>query len=322
MKLYHLQSGKLLELSEINIHGKPFDYEKTIQGLVENNLGEIFPALEFVKSEHQIDDLRPDTVAFNEESKSFVIIEYKNVQNRGVVDQGMSYYQLLQDKKEAFVLLYHEVKGKLYKVDDINWDETRIIFISPHFTIHQKRASEALPLPIELYEIKQYDDGIISFNKLERQTDNRHIQKKKAEQRKYISLPEYVEAEYLDGKYTPFNPTPEIRQLWLWLKNKILDSFEKLEFRQMKKYAGFYSKDDGSSICTIAASKSKITLCYSTPVKKKLLSPSNFVRDVSNIGHWGIGDYQSQIKNEEDIEKVIPLIQRVYLDKVKSNTLI
>ena len=37
--------------------------------------------LKFVASEFQLDNLRIDTLAFNEETNSFVIIEYKKSKN-------------------------------------------------------------------------------------------------------------------------------------------------------------------------------------------------------------------------------------------------
>ena len=59
---------------------KDFKLEKEIQNLVEKNLEELFQ-LHFVSSEFQIRDFRIDTLAFNKESKSFVIIEYKKERN-------------------------------------------------------------------------------------------------------------------------------------------------------------------------------------------------------------------------------------------------
>ena len=46
-----------------------------LQTLTEKNLEELF-GLKFVATEFQVDNLRIDTLAFNEETKSFVIIEY------------------------------------------------------------------------------------------------------------------------------------------------------------------------------------------------------------------------------------------------------
>ena len=38
----------------------------------------------------------------------------------------------------------------------------------------------------------------------------------------------------------------------------------------------------------------------------------NFTRNVSNIGHYGTGDLEILIKNDEDLERAKPLIVRSY----------
>jgi hypothetical protein len=43
---------------------------------------------------------------------------------------------------------------------------SRIIFISPVFSTYQRKAIEFKNLPIELWEIKQYYNNIISLNQL------------------------------------------------------------------------------------------------------------------------------------------------------------
>lgn len=283
-----------------------------IQGLVEKNLGEMFPGLEFVKSEYQLDDLRPDTVAFDREAKSFVIIEYKNVKNKSVVDQGISYYQLLQERKEAFVLLYNRVKGKLFEVNEINWDETRVIFISPSFTSHQRRASGFAGAPIELFEIKRFGDNVYTLTKVENAGKESAPRTQGVPKKgKTSPIREYDEEAYLDGQYEAPKPTPEIRRLYLKLKQTILDTFEDLETKQRTAYNGIYSKDDGRAVCTLEVRQTKIILTYSTS-DPKVVEPSEFVRDVSRIGHWGIGSFESQIKTESDIGRAIPLIRKVY----------
>ena len=317
MKVFQESDAKLTELKQES-GNKAFDYEKMVQSLVENNLNTIFPSLEFLTTEYQIDGLRPDSIAFDNDRNSFAIIEYKNVKHKGVVDQGMSYYQLLQEKREAFVLLYHKKKGKLLDVEnDVYWDETRVIFISPHFTVHQKRACRAIDLPIELYEISRFENGIITLDKLEsKQTTS----KKLDTQTPTVRLDEYSEEDYLVGKYTKNgtkNLRPDIRKLWNTTKNKILDEFENVEFQQKKKYAGFYSTVDGSSICTLDARNSKIHICYAVRTQHNVLSSDNFVKDVSNIGHWGLGHYQSSLETESDLEKAIPIIRKVYDYKIK-----
>lgn len=316
MKVFQLKTGKLVELKETKEGSKYFEYEKVIQNLVESNLGEIFSGLEFIQSEYQIDDLRPDTIAFDVERKSFVIIEYKNVINKSVVDQGISYYQLLQEKRESFVLLYHKVKGKLFNVEEINWDETRVVFISPSFTVHQLRASGFVGLPIELYEIRKYENDVITLNKIESKSNGVAPAKAKSKSKPHTVIMEYSEEDYLAGKYDAPVPVDEVKSLFFKLKGEILDKFENVEPKQKKQYVGFYLMEDNSCVCTIEVRKSKLILTYST-IRKDLLPQSAFVRDMSNTGHWGVGNFQSEINNEDDIKKALPLIKTIYDDKVK-----
>ncbi|WP_156946348.1 hypothetical protein [Clostridium akagii] len=44
--------------------------------------------------------------------------------------------------------------------------------------------------------------------------------------------------------------------------------------------------------------------------------PRKIARDVSNTGHWGNGDYEIQISNDEDIEYIFSLMKQLY--KMKS----
>lgn len=86
MALYKYNtSGVFSEIKE-----KPFKLERDIQRMFETNMSEIM-GLEMIKSEFTIKDRRIDTLAFDPQSKSFVIIEYKRERNSSVIDQGFTY---------------------------------------------------------------------------------------------------------------------------------------------------------------------------------------------------------------------------------------
>ena len=44
--------------------------------------------------------------------------------------------------------------------------------------------------------------------------------------------------------------------------------------------------------------------------KGELDDPKNLVRDVSAIGHWGNGDYELQVRNDENFEYILSLIKQ------------
>ena len=85
MDLYKLKDSKLK-----SVETKDFRLEKDIQNIVESNTEDLFN-LQLVKSEFTIQNYRIDSLCFDQESNSFVIIEYKKGSSYSVIDQGFSY---------------------------------------------------------------------------------------------------------------------------------------------------------------------------------------------------------------------------------------
>ena len=81
MRLFQQNKNQLNSLKE-----KPFKLEKDIQKIVENNLEQV-SGYQLIKSEFTIKNNRIDTLAFDEENRSFVIIEYKRERNYSVSDR-------------------------------------------------------------------------------------------------------------------------------------------------------------------------------------------------------------------------------------------
>ena len=98
---------------------------------------------------------------------SFVIIEYKKDRNVTAIDQGYAYLALLLNNKADFILLYNENMNKSLRKNDIDWSQSRIIFVSPNFTNYQRKAIEFKDLPIELWEIKKYTNDLVSLNQIQ-----------------------------------------------------------------------------------------------------------------------------------------------------------
>ena len=98
MKIFTSQKGILTQLKQ----GK-FKLEKDIQNLFEHNLS-LLTGYIFIRSEFSIKNSRIDTLAFDPEAKAFVIIEYKRQQNSSVVDQGISYLNLMLEYKAYFLI--------------------------------------------------------------------------------------------------------------------------------------------------------------------------------------------------------------------------
>lgn len=301
MQIYHTQEQKLLELIE-----QPFNLEKEIQTIFENNLYE-FTGLELIKSEFTIKSNRIDTLAFDSESKAFVIIEYKRERNFSVIDQGVSYLNLMLEYKADFIVEYNESQTRNLKRQDIDWSQSRIIFVSPSFTDFQKQSTNFKDLGIELWEIKRYQGGIFSINPLLKTKSAPSIKQVRAIESENIEkiakeIQQYDEDFHLDDK------SDDIKELYERFRDAILNLAPDLEINAKKLYIGF--KKQKRNIVYIEVQKKILRLTLNAKIGL-LDDPKILLRDVSNIGHWGVGDYQTDVSDTENLEYILSLIKQL-----------
>jgi hypothetical protein len=67
------------------------------------------------------------------------IIEYKRDKNFSVIDQGYACLALLLNNKAEFILLYNEKNMNPLRKEDVDWTQSRVIFVSPSFTTYQAK---------------------------------------------------------------------------------------------------------------------------------------------------------------------------------------
>lgn len=299
MDLYKLTKTKLEEVKNV-----PFKLERDIQSLVEENLMELF-SLEFVKSEFQLNSLRIDSLAFDHQSKSFVIIEYKKSKSYSVIDQGYSYLSLLLNNKADFILEYLERTNRSLKKDDVDWSQSRVIFISPQFTAYQKQSIEFKDLPFELWEIKKYTNDTIILNQ-HKSTSQESVKtiSSKDDRAEQVSKEIVVYTE--EDHYQRGNPA--VQELAITLKDRILE-LDNLEINPVKQYIGF--KLNKRIVTDFEVQKTKLRLRINLK-KGTLDDPKNLFRDVSNIGTFGVGDYEAIVTPESDLDYLMSLIKQSY----------
>jgi len=298
MALYKIE--KKLEY----IKEKPFKLEKEIQVITEQNLKMIFN-LDFVKSEFSLNKFRIDTLAFDKEANAFVIIEYKRDKNFSVIDQGYAYLSLMLNNKADFILEFNENLEKNLKRNDVDWSQTKVLFVSPNFTNYQREAINFKDLPIELWEVKRFENDTISFEQIQKSGAQESIKTiSKTDETidnvaKEIKI--YSEEEHLE------NVSDEIIELYDKIKNAVLN-FGDIEVKPKKKYIAFVS---GKNIIDIHPQKNALKIWINLTFGE-LEDPKNIFRDVSKIGHWGNGDYELQINSDEELEYILSLIKQSF----------
>ncbi len=288
-----------------NLKEKPFKLEKDMQSLFEDNLEQI-TEFKFVKSEFALKNLRLDTLAFNEESKSFVIIEYKRDRNYSVVDQGVSYLNLMLEYKADFIVEYNESCDKNLKRDDVDWSQSKVIFVAPSFTSFQKQSSNFKDLPIELWEIKQFENGIIVINPIKKAQSAPSIKQVQpnatnSEISKVVNeIKIYTEEEHLENK------SEEIVELYESFKEAILNLTSDIEVIARKQHIAFKK---GRNITDITIQKKGLKMWINLH-KGELDDAKQLARDVSTTGHWGNGDYELLITDTQNLEYIMSLVKQ------------
>ena len=280
-----------------------FTNEKELQTFFETNLKEILN-LEFVATEFVVGNFRLDTVAFDEETKSFKIIEYKNVKNHSLVDQGYTYLKLLLERKADFVLQYNLKYNKQININDIDWSQTRIIFVSPIFTPYQLNATDFQNIPVDLYKITKYEDGIVDIELVQKNSNVKIEEVVFNEKTNSVAreIKVYTEEDHL-------NKVPnKIREMYLEIKNRIIE-LDDIDIDVKKVYIAFKGN---KNIVDIELMQSKLIL-FINMKKGTLEDPLKITVDLSKCGHHGNGDYCVDVYNKDQIDNLIPLIKQSLL---------
>ena len=299
MIIYNTTGNKLVQVKE-----KPFKLEREIQSIFESNLQNIMGLL-FVKSEFTIKNKRIDTLAYDKQTNAFIIIEYKRDKNYSVVDQGLTYLNLMLQNKAEFILTYNETLKDILHSKDVDWSQSRVAFVSPSFTDNQISASDFKDFGIELWEIKQFENNTISINTIKKSSGAPSIKPLLENSDNLKEVKENIKVYTEEDHYN--NGSDYTIELYEKFKSSILNLTDGIEILPQKYYIAFKK---GSNISDIEIQKKSLKI-FINAKKGTLDDPKGLVKDVSNIGHRGNGDYQIQIENDKDLEYIMSLIKQV-----------
>lgn len=299
MILYNNNSSKLIEVKE-----KPFKLEREIQTIFENNLQEVM-SLQLVKSEFAIKNKRIDSLAYDKQTNAFIIIEYKRDKNYSVVDQGLTYLNLMLQNRAEFILTYNETLKDTLHSKDVDWSQSRVAFVSPSFTENQISASDFKDFGIELWEVKQFENNTISINIIKKSSGAPSIKPLLENSEKLKEVKENIKVYTEEDHYN--NGSDSSIELYEKFKSAILNLADGIEIIPQKFYIAFKK---GSNISDIEMQKKGIKIFINAKIGT-LDDPKGLAKDVSNIGHRGNGDYQIQIENDNDLEYIMSLIKQV-----------
>jgi len=301
MALFARQKNQLKTVSE-----KTAPIEREIQQLTEANLQEVFN-LQFVSTEFAHNNLRIDTLCYDPENKAFVIIEYKKDRSFSVIDQGFSYLALMLNNKAEFLIEYNEQTNKPLKREDINWEQSRVIFVSPFFTPHQKAAINFKNLPIELWEIRFYSNDLIEYKQIEPLETSEKIETITGS--KFIKDVSKAVKTY-DLEMHLKKGSDKTRGLFRSLQERLLDLGEITE-KYLQLYVAYRIPDQKINFVSIHFYKEKLEL-YILIEADKLSDPRDIAKAVPESYGWAKNLRRFDIRDEKEIPYAMELIRQSY----------
>lgn len=299
MSLYQIKNQKIQSIKEV-----VFEKEKPLHDLIENNLEELF-GLKVVGGEFEIEGYFLDTLGFDQEANSFVIIEYKRDKNNSIVDQGLHYMQLLLTHKANFVLAYNNHFGKNLEIKDFDWSQIRVIFIARSFTAYQQGAANFENFPIELWEVSRYQNDLININQIQT--------KKKAESiTKFIESPETkqiakeVKIYNIEDHLSKSSET--IQELFRKLQREIFEIDDRVQEKPVTTYIGY--KIRYQNFCSVHFFKDKLKIyvrCNEIDDPKKVFKkiPDEYKWGKTALWYW-------DISTDKDLDYAMTIIRQGY----------
>ena len=302
MSLFKISGNNASRLKPItNLNGKKI-LERDVQRIFEESLHELL-GVHFLASEYSTSfGGRMDTLGIDDEGNP-CIIEYKKGQNENVINQGLSYLRWLLDHKDSFEKLCND-KNTFNK---IHWASPRVICVAESYNKFDTDTADLLPIKIELYRYKLYEDGLLTLD-----TES-HQKVKLQDAPKFTDdsdKPERLQETFTLDHHMAMS-SESTKALFEALKERIL-AIDKEIIEDPKKYYIAYKTT--RNFVDIVVKKSKLKL-YINMKTGTLEDPRGLAKDLEtpvHIGHWGNGDYEVEVSEHTDIDYVMNLIQQSY----------
>ncbi len=300
--LFSINKNELSVIKEIN-----FISEKELQNLCEKN-SNLLLGIDFVATEFVVSNLRLDSVAYDEQVNAFVVIEYKNTKNSSVIDQGYSYLSTMLNHKADFVLEYNRQSGKRLGLTDIDWSQSRVVFISPSFTKYQINSINFKDLPIELWKIKKYSNNTITFENIKPVSTTAEIKDVAPVLENTIEAVKEATKVYSEDELISV-ANDDIHEIYTTLREYITGLDDSIVVKATKLYVAF-SYNRRILFC-IKIQKGSLVLWINSNFTS-INDPKGIIKDVSNIGHHGVGNCEIKIKDSADIGYIQDIIRSYY----------
>ncbi|MGO4192986.1 DUF5655 domain-containing protein [Arthrobacter sp. YAF17] len=311
LKLFEVLDGAATELVSQSVA-----LEKSLQLLIEENMQTMF-GIHFLAREYSTGKVhrgRIDSLGLDE-NLSPVIFEYKRTMHESVINQGLFYLDWLMDHQAEFRYLVQKKLGA-HLADEIDWSTPRLICVANDFTRYDEYAVRQIDRNIELVRYRDFGSKFVAIELVSSVTSSSSPVKK-------IS----TTAEDLVGKNA--NPAPKLFNKSKTVAQKLTQAASPLAalYEAFETFALALGDDVSKkeNATYFAFRRLKNFACVEVhPSANELLiflrlNPDEvqleegFLRDVTNIGHYGTGDLELRVTPDSPWSTVEELTRRSYL---------
>lgn len=294
IKLFRTTAGAPVELEAHSVV-----LEKGLQNQIEQHL-DVFLGVRFLATEYSTGKKhrgRIDTLGIDE-NDSPVIIEYKRSTGENVINQGLFYLDWLLDHQAEFEMLVTKQLGPGIAVD---WSAPRLLCIAGDFTRYDEHAVGQINRSIELIRYRQYGDEFLLFELVNAPTGDGSST---GTGTSGASTSEKTVADYLA------QAPPVMVERYQTLEEFALSLGDDVTKKELKNYFAFRRLKNFACIEIHPGGGHLLVYVKVNPDDVDL--SSTILRDVRDIGHFGTGDLEVRITEDEHLELAKEMIARSY----------
>lgn len=232
----------------------------------------------------------------------------------------MYYLDWLLDHQAEFQLLVMKVLGTQI-AETIEWSGTRLLCIAADYNKFDEHAVQQINRNIELMRYRYFGDDLLLLELVNAQSAS-------ALAKNTASIMQFSQEHLAKPKLTVktkntntssdktqeerlASASPELRALFDELCDYTEQLGDEVQRKDLKLYTAFKRIKNFASI-VIMPSKNDPKLQLYLKLTGARAENNEFSRDVTNIGHWGTGDLEVNVRSVADLDKAKALINASY----------
>lgn len=264
-----------------------------MQSLIERQMAD-FLGVRFLASEYTTGKThkgRIDSLGLDENGCP-VIIEYKRYSNENVINQGLFYLDWLLDHQAEFRWLVMEKLGR-DAADSIEWSGTRLLCIAGDFTRYDQHAVQQINRNVELIRYRLFGDDLLMLELVNAVTATPVRAEADAPVSQSIDDLACSKVRKDDSQQTRLEDAPEWLQALYEQVCEFIDGLgDEVQRKELKLYTAFRRLRNFACVQICSPQRDPHLRLYLDLLPAGVTPLDGITRDVTQIGHWGIGDLE------------------------------